>query len=113
MNVQVIYLELFLILILQLIKTNLWRRTIETSEIQLRPNIAKHDLLIKVKDVSRLLDKGNRVRIVVKFKGREVTHPELGKSLIGIVINAVAEVNIIKPANLDGNRMTALIERKK
>jgi translation initiation factor IF-3 len=51
-------------------------------EVRLRPKIGKHDFDFKVKIAKKLLDGGDRVKVTVRFRGREITHPEIGWKLI-------------------------------
>jgi len=54
----------------------------KTREVRLKPRIGEHDRISKVKMVERLLAEGSKVKIVVRFRGREITHPEFGMTLL-------------------------------
>ncbi|MEQ1900986.1 MAG: translation initiation factor IF-3 [Devosia sp.] len=58
------------------------QKVIEVKEIQLRPNIDTHDYETKMKAVHRFLDDGDRVKVTMRFRGREMAHQELGMSLL-------------------------------
>ena len=61
-------------------------------EIRLRPKIEEHDLLAKIRTTRKLLEDGNKVRLVVRFRGREVVYPELGWKVLRKVTEALKEV---------------------
>jgi translation initiation factor IF-3 len=54
------------------------QKIIETKEVKLRPNIAEGDYIVKLRHVKKFLEEGNKVRIALAFKGREITHEEIG-----------------------------------
>lgn len=58
------------------------QKVIEVKEIQLRPNIDTHDYETKMKAVTRFLDEGDRVKVTMRFRGREMAHQELGMELL-------------------------------
>lgn len=58
------------------------QKIIEVKEVQLRPNISENDLQVKIKAMTRFLDEGNKVKITMRFRGREVTHHEIGLEVL-------------------------------
>ncbi len=58
------------------------QKVIEVKEIQLRPNIDTHDYETKMKAANRFLDEGDRVKVTMRFRGREMAHQELGAQLL-------------------------------
>ena len=58
------------------------QKVIEVKEIQLRPNIDDHDYQTKMKAANRFLDEGDRVKVTMRFRGREMAHQELGAQLL-------------------------------
>jgi translation initiation factor IF-3 len=58
------------------------QKVIEVKEIQLRPNIDTHDYETKMKAVNRFIDEGDRVKVTMRFRGREMAHQELGMELL-------------------------------
>lgn len=70
---------------------------IETKEIQLRPVTDEHDIDTKAKHARKFLDDGNRVRIVIKFKGRERHHKDLGREIIELFLSKIGEYKVDKP----------------
>ena len=69
-------------------------------EVRLRPKIGDHDFEAKVRSVKKLLDGGDKVKITVMFRGREITHPELAWKLLQRTVEEVKEV-----ASVDGQPM--------
>ena len=61
-------------------------------EVRLRPKIGDHDFEAKARSVRRLLDGGDKVKVTVRFRGREVTHPELGLKLLQRMTESMKEV---------------------
>lgn len=61
-------------------------------EVRLRPNISDHDLEAKVRSARKLLDEGDKVRMVVMFRGREITHPEIGWNLLKRMAASLQEI---------------------
>jgi len=58
------------------------QKTIETKEIKLRPNIDEHDYSIKVKQACRFLQSGNKVKVTLRFRGREADHSDIGVRIL-------------------------------
>src|SRR5256885_2056851 len=56
--------------------------TVETKEIKFRPKTEEHDMAFKVKHIRRFLEGGNKVRLAVVFRGREITHPQTGMNVL-------------------------------
>ena len=61
-------------------------------EVRLRPKIGDHDFEAKARSVRRLLDGGDKVKVIVRFRGREITHPELGLKLLLRMTESMKEV---------------------
>ena len=58
------------------------QRTLEVKEIRVTPNIDKHDFDFKVKNAQKFLEEGNKVKITVKFRGREMNYLKLGEQVL-------------------------------
>ena len=58
------------------------QKIVETKEIKLRPNIDKHDYEVKAKAMHRFFEEGDKVKVTLRFRGREMAHPELGMRLL-------------------------------
>ncbi len=87
---------------------------VELKEIKLRPKTDDHDIDFKVKHVRRFLEDGNKVKLTVRFRGREITHPETAKRQIDIVIDAVEDLCVVENAGrMEGRTMTAILAPKR
>ena len=87
--------------------------TVEIKEIKFRPKTEEHDLAFKVKHIRRFVEAGNKVRLVVVFRGREITHPQTGQSMLNRVIEAVTDIASVEAnANMEGRRMLMVIAPK-
>ena len=83
---------------------------IELKEIKLRPKTDDHDLDFKTKHVRRFLEEGNKVKLTVRFRGREITHPETAQRQIDAIIKAVEDLATVETsARLEGRTMTAIL----
>ena len=83
---------------------------IALKEIKLRPKTDDHDVEFKVKHVRRFLEEGNKVKITVRFRGREITHPETARRQIDLIVDAVDDLGSVEtPARLEGRTMTAIL----
>lgn len=58
------------------------QKIVEIKEIKLRPNIDKHDYEVKIKAMHRFFEEGDKVKVTLRFKGREMAHPELGMKVL-------------------------------
>jgi len=77
-------------------------------EVRLRPKIEEHDLQAKIKTTKKLLEEGNKVRLVLRFRGREVIYPELGWKVLRKVAEASKEMAIVS-SSANNARSIALI----
>jgi translation initiation factor IF-3 len=82
---------------------------IETKEVQLRPGIDKHDLDVKIKHIKEWLNDGDKVKIVIKFRGREIANTESATSLIDSILSSVPAARLEGNSELQGNRLTATL----
>lgn len=86
----------------------------DEKEIQLRPQIAEHDLDVKAKKAREELLDNNKIKVVVSFKGRQLAHPELGFDILNRFIEKVSDVCTIQtPGKLDGRRIDCILVPKK
>ena len=85
----------------------------ETKEIKFRPKTDEHDMAFKVKHIRRFLEEGNKVRLAVVFRGREMAHPQTGKNVLDRVVDRCKDISAVEATpNLDGRRMIMLIAPK-
>jgi translation initiation factor IF-3 len=80
------------------------------KEMKFRPKIDEHDYTTKMKHVVRFLGEGNKVKLTIMFRGREMAHPELGRRILERVAEQVGELAIIESSpKLDGRNMTMVL----
>lgn len=63
----------------------------ETKELRFGPNISDNDLQTKVTRAKEFLEEGNKVKLNIHFKGRQITHPEIGREKMSVALKALAE----------------------
>jgi translation initiation factor IF-3 len=84
--------------------------TIVLKEIKLRPKTDDHDFDFKIKHIRRFLAEGNKCKLVVVFRGREIVHPEMGQVMLDQVIRAVNDIAMVEQrAMMEGRRMVMTI----
>lgn len=66
------------------------RTVIEVKEMKFRPKTDEHDFDFKVKHIREFLSEGNKAKLVIQFRGREIVHPEVGQSVLRRVVEACA-----------------------
>lgn len=90
------------------------QQTIDIKEIQLSCRIDTHDFETKLKHARRFLDNGDKVKVCVKFKGREMSHTAIGQEIIDKFGEACLDIGVIeKKPVLDGRQMIMFINSKK
>jgi translation initiation factor IF-3 len=86
---------------------------VETKEIKFRPKTEEHDMDFKVKHVRRFLEGGNKVRLAVVFRGREITHPQTGMKVLNRVVELCNDIATVEATpNMEGRRMIMVIAPK-
>jgi translation initiation factor IF-3 len=87
--------------------------TVEIKEIKFRPKTEEHDMDFKVKHVRRFLEEGNKVRLVIVFRGREITHPQTGLAVLNRVVDATQDISSVEVnPNMEGRRMVMILAPK-
>jgi translation initiation factor IF-3 len=79
------------------------------KEVRLRPKIEEHDLQAKIKTTKKLLEEGNKVRLVLRFRGREVIYPELGWKVLRKVTEAAQEMAVASNSVNEGNSIALVL----
>lgn len=83
------------------------------KEIKLRPKTDTHDLDVKVRQILRFLSEGNKARLVIVFRGREIIHPEMGQAMLQKCLLELGEYAIVEQMPfMEGRRMTMLVAPK-
>lgn len=86
---------------------------VQLKEVKLRPKTDEHDLQFKIKHVRRFLDEGNKAKITVVFRGREITHMELGQTALDKFVEELQDVAIIEVRpKMEGRNMFIIVAPK-
>lgn len=97
-------------------KANAARKTQKTQdikEIKMRPNIDTHDYDVKMKNVFRFIEDGDKVKVTLRFRGREMSHQELGMDLLRRVQDDVVEIAKVEAyPRLEGRQMLMVLAPK-
>jgi translation initiation factor IF-3 len=89
------------------------QKQIRIKEIRMQPKIDEHDLEFKTRHVKEFLDEGNKVKVTVRFRGRELAHTELGKDVLDQILVMLGDSFIVeKPAQMEGRTMSILLNPK-
>ncbi len=83
---------------------------LELKEIKFRPKTDQHDLAFKTRHVRRFLEEGNKCRLVIIFRGREITHPQTGVAVLNKVVEKIKDIGIVdSPPVMEGRRMVMVV----
>ena len=86
------------------------QKSVYLREVRMRPKIGEHDIQFKTRIAKKLIEEGSKVKITILFRGREITHPELGKALLERVASSLQEEAIVERTPvLDGKRMIMVL----
>lgn len=86
----------------------------ETKEVRLGPFMNDHDLQVMIRRSRDFLTQGNKVRLVVRFAGRQITHPEFGERIVDKVITNLSDISKVeKEKKLEGKQLIAIISAEK
>ena len=82
----------------------------EIKEIRLRPKTGEHDIAFKLRDARRFLQRGAKVKVRIRFRGREITHPELGRALLNRVAEELSDVGVVEQSGrMEGHTMLMVL----
>ncbi|MCY3877654.1 MAG: translation initiation factor IF-3 [Rhodobacteraceae bacterium] len=86
------------------------QKKIETKEVKFRPNTDTHDYQVKLRNVERFLENGDRVKVTMRFRGREMAHQEIGRVLLDRVADDISEIGKIETIpKLEGRQICMVI----
>ena len=89
------------------------QHTIQLKEVKYRPGVNDHDFDFKTRHARKFLKEGNKVKVTMMFRGRQVTHPELGREVLIRVSNELADVGKVEMhPKLEGRNMTMVLAPK-
>jgi translation initiation factor IF-3 len=90
------------------------QKIVLTKEIRLRPKIEEHDYNTKLKQTIGFLQKGNKVKVLVRFRGRELAHTDIGRDILNKMIQDVGEVGIVEfPPKFESRVIVTVLGPKK
>ncbi len=79
-------------------------------EVRLRPKVGEHDFEAKARSARKLLGEGSKVKVTIMFRGREITHPEIGRRLLQRMAESLKEAAVVERQPLmDGRRMAMIL----
>jgi translation initiation factor IF-3 len=86
------------------------QHVIQVKEVKYRPGISEHDFEFKTRHARTFLEEGNKVKLTMMFRGRQVTHPEIGQGVLDRVYQEVKDIAKIETASkLEGRNMTMVL----
>ena len=89
------------------------QKVFEIKEVKLRPGIEDHDFDVKFKNAVRFLADGNKVKVTIMFRGREMSHPELGEVLLDKMAAQLGDTAVVeKKPKIEGRNMTMVVAPK-
>jgi translation initiation factor IF-3 len=89
------------------------QKLVIVKEVKVRPNIEDHDFQVKLKNAKRFLESGDKVKATVMFRGREITHPELGQRLLKRLALDLEELaNVEREPKVEGRNMVMILTPK-
>ena len=89
------------------------QKTAELKEIRITPNIEQHDFEFKAKNARKFIEDGNKVKITVRFRGRELNYVKLGEETLNEFIEALSDISIVeKKPLLEGKNMFIILAKK-
>lgn len=90
------------------------QKVTEVKEIHLTPNIDVNDLTTKANQARKFVEKGNKVKVALRFRGREMAHMATGKEVMDTFFEKLSDVAVVeKPAKLEGRSMTMVLAEKR
>lgn len=86
---------------------------VQLKEVKLRPKTDEHDMLFKIKHVRRFLEEGNKAKVSVVFRGREITHMEIGQKSLARFADELLDIGIIEVTpKMEGRSMFMIVAPK-
>ncbi len=86
------------------------QKTVEIKEIRLSPKIGEHDVEFRVQNAQRWLEAGSKVKVRVRFRGREITYPEIGRVMLLEMAERLSDVAVVEsPPRMEGRSMLMVL----
>ena len=90
------------------------QKTVEVKEVRLSPNIDTNDLNTKINNAKKFISKGNKVKVTLRFRGREMAHVQQSKHILDDFAETLADVAVVeKPAKMKGRSMSMVLTEKR
>lgn len=89
------------------------QRIINIKEVKMRLNIEEHDFQVKARNAKRFLEDGDKVKVTIMFRGREISHADLGTNLCQRMANQLADLAAVeRPPKIEGRNMVMILAPK-
>ena len=89
------------------------QKTIDVKEVKMRPGIDRHDYDVKMRSIVKFLDEGDKVKLTLRFRGREMVHQDIGRRVLQRVCDDLGDmVKIEQSPRLEGRQMTMVMSAK-
>ena len=89
------------------------QKTLEVKEIRITPNIEEHDFGFKAKNARKFIESGNKLKITVRFKGREINNSKMGENVLNRFIEELSDIAVVeKSPKLEGKNMFIMLAKK-
>ena len=90
------------------------QKTVEVKVVRLSPNIDTNDLNTKINNAKKFISKGNKVKVTLRFRGREMAHVQQSKHILDDFAETLADVAVVeKPAKMEGRAMSMVLAEKR
>lgn len=94
----------------QLSKKHTSRKGVDVKEVKIRPHISEHDLELKARNIRRFLDEGDKAKVTMQFRGREIVRPEIGMKVLERMLDLVTgKFSVEQQPRFEGNHVTMVI----
>ena len=88
------------------------QKVVEIKEVRISPNIDKHDLEVKAKNANKFIDAGNKVKVTMRFRGRELNFIEQGKEIMSQFRDLILDAQVDKEAKMEGKNLIMFLVPK-
>ena len=90
------------------------QKTVGVKEVRLSPNLEPNDLNTKINNAKKFISKGNKVKVTLRFRGREMAHVQQSKHILDDFAETLADVAVVeKPAKMEGRAMSMVLAEKR
>ncbi|WP_072525458.1 translation initiation factor IF-3 [Clostridium sp. Marseille-P3244] len=90
------------------------QKTVEIKEVRLSPNIDTNDLNTKINNARKFISKGNKVKVTLRFRGREMAHVQQSRHILDDFAETLADIAVVeKPAKMEGRAMSMVLTEKR